>query len=200
VAVATHGNYDGPQWACPLWRGILGAEVFILCPRGVARADQPTPRTPAETVYTYDTAASLSAEIDAGLLALRARFGAFVAAGPVLYTGCSRGAFLGATVGSQHAGRFSRLALIEGGHDPWTPAAVRRFAEGGGERVLFTCGQYACFEAAQSKARLLRAAGVEASVAYAPFVGHHCSDRVADETRSALPWLLQGDERWPRSG
>src|SRR5262249_38514569 len=31
VAVAVHGMSDGPQWACPLWRGVLGGGVFILC-------------------------------------------------------------------------------------------------------------------------------------------------------------------------
>lgn len=196
VAVVTHGNWGGPQWDCPLWRGIVGHEVFILCPRGVPRPDQPAPSSPAETAYTYDSAKALAAEIDAGLAALRARFGAWVDDGPVVYAGCSRGAFLGASIAAEHAAHFPRIALVEGGHDPWTPANVQRFADGGGKRVLFTCGQGACYEAANAKARLLRAAGVEAKVAYAPFMGHMCHDRVADETRRAMPWLLAGDERW----
>jgi pimeloyl-ACP methyl ester carboxylesterase len=114
--------------------------------------------------------------------------------GPVLYAGFSRGAFLGATIGASHPARFTRLVLVEGGHDPWTPANIKRFAEGGGQRVLFACGQYACLEAAQIKARALRAAGVDASVAYAPHSGHISHARVADETRRALPWLVGGDE------
>jgi pimeloyl-ACP methyl ester carboxylesterase len=188
VAVVAHGNWGGPHWDCPLWRGLLGADVFILCPRGVPRADQrPRPSTPD----------ALAAEIDAGLAALRRRFGDFVEEGPVLYAGCSRGAFLGAKLGQRDAARFPRLALIEGGHDPWTPEGAKRFAEGGGERVLFACGQSDCFVASTAKARVLRAAGVEASVAYAPFMGHICHDRVAEETKRAMPWLLTGDERWP---
>jgi pimeloyl-ACP methyl ester carboxylesterase len=198
VAVVAHGNWGGPHWDCPLWRGLLGPDVFILCPRGVPRADQrPRPTTPEETAYTYDTADALAAEIDAGLAALRRSFGDFVEEGPVLYAGCSRGAFLGAKLGPRDAARFPRLALIEGGHDPWTPASAKRFAEGGGERVLFACGQNDCFVAATAKARMLRAAGVEASVAYVPFMGHICHDRVADEAKRAMPWLLEGDERWP---
>lgn len=196
VAVVTHGNWGGPQWDCPLWRGIVGADVFILCPRGVPRPDQPPPSSPAETAYTYDSAKTLAAEIDAGLAALRARFGAWVDDGPALYAGCSRGAFLGATIAAEDAARFPRIALVEGGHDPWTPANVKRFAEGGGKRVLFTCGQGACYQAANAKARLLRAAGVEAKIAYAPFMGHLCHDRVAEETKRALPWLFAGDARW----
>jgi hypothetical protein len=196
VAVVTHGNWGGPQWDCPLWRGILGGGVFILCPRGVPRPDQAPPATPAGIAYTYDSAADLVAEIDAGLDALRAAYGAWMEEGPVLYAGCSRGAFLGASIGPANAARFPRLALIEGGHDPWTPAAIKRFADGGGQRVLFTCGQGGCYEAANAKARLLRAAGVEASVAYAPFMGHVCHDKVAEETRRAMPWLMTGDRRW----
>ncbi|MFT3769934.1 MAG: hypothetical protein QM820_31275 [Minicystis sp.] len=72
VAVVTHGNWGGPQWDCPLWRGILGGGVFILCPRGTPRPDQqPPPSTPSETAYTYESAKALEAEIDAGLAALR---------------------------------------------------------------------------------------------------------------------------------
>ncbi|MFT3769933.1 MAG: hypothetical protein QM820_31270 [Minicystis sp.] len=116
--------------------------------------------------------------------------------GPAIYAGCSRGAFLGATIGPANPARFPRLVLVEGGHDPWTHANVKRFADGGGKRVLFACGQGGCFEAAKEKARLLKAAGVEASVAYAPFMGHMCHDRVAEETKRAMPWLLAGDARW----
>jgi NAD(P)H-hydrate repair Nnr-like enzyme with NAD(P)H-hydrate epimerase domain len=62
--------------------------------------------------------------------------------------------------------------------------------------VLFTCGQGGCYADATAKARLLRAAGVEAQVAYAPFMGHMCHDEVAEETKRALPWVVAGDARW----
>src|SRR5262245_18071218 len=41
VVVATHGMGGGPQWVCPLWRDLVGADVFVLCPRGQRVPGQP---------------------------------------------------------------------------------------------------------------------------------------------------------------
>lgn len=196
VAVITHGMWGGPQWDCPMWRGVLGGYAFLLCLRGVPRADQPPAASPAGVAYTYASVEALDREMTAGLEALRARFGAFMDDGPGLYVGCSLGANYGVQLATRDPRRFPRLLLGEGGHDRWTPDSARRFAEGGGQRVLFACGQEGCFQAATAKARVLRAAGVEAQVAHAPRSGHVCHARVAEEARRALPWLVAGDARW----
>src|SRR5947209_312381 len=95
VVVAAHGNYDRPEWQCEVWRGIVGDRAFVLCPRGRPRADSPSPD---DVRFTYDGAASLAREVDAGLDALRARYGARVQDGPILYAGFSLGAILGVTL------------------------------------------------------------------------------------------------------
>lgn len=195
VVVATHGNYDGPQWACPHWRSVLGDDVFVLCPRGEPRLDQPTPRSTEETHYTYSTDRALEAEIDAGLAALHARYGRFVDAGPVLYLGFSRGSFLGVPIAARSPGLYKRLVLIEGGQDPWTADAVKRFADGGGERVLFVCGQEPCATDAREKTRLLTSFGVKARVATAQGAGHTFYGPVTDEVKKGLPWVREDDGR-----
>src|SRR5205823_5127523 len=41
LLLATHGNYDRPEWQCETWRQIIGDAGFVLCPRGVRRPDSP---------------------------------------------------------------------------------------------------------------------------------------------------------------
>src|SRR5262249_901699 len=152
--------------------------------------------TPGTTYYRFTTAAALRAEIDADLAALRARFPGRVDDGPLLYAGTSQGANLGAALAIAEPARFPRIVLTEGGHDRWSAAAVRAFAEGGGQRVLFACGLPDCAERSRAKAALLAQAGVAARVVYGAGAGHVPYGRVFEVTREARGWLLEGEKRW----
>jgi pimeloyl-ACP methyl ester carboxylesterase len=196
VAIAVHGMSDGPQWACPLWRGVLGGGVFILCPRGVKEHDQPPGVTPGATYYTFTTWQALDAEIEAGLAVLRERFPGRLDEGPALYIGFSLGARFGISIALAHPGRYPRLLLSEGGHDDWNAASVRRFAEGGGLRVLFGCGDLACVAEAKPKVPILEAAGIQVKRVYGAGSGHQPYGPLFDETRRVIDWLFEGDPRW----
>src|SRR5262249_47960025 len=69
IVVATHGNYDTPEWQCKTWREIVGDRAFILCPRGIARPDSPAPD---DIRFTYSNNQELERELSAGLAALQA--------------------------------------------------------------------------------------------------------------------------------
>lgn len=196
LAIVVHGMSDGPQWACPLWRGILGGGVFLLCPRGVREHDQPRGVTPGTTYYSFTNAEALDAEIEAGVAALRARFPGRIDDGPPLYIGFSLGARFGITLALKHPGRYPRMVLTEGGHDGWTSETARRFADAGGVRVLFGCGELLCVQEAKPKAALLTTAGVGAKLVYGAGSGHQPYGPVFDETRRAIDWLFDGDPRW----
>jgi pimeloyl-ACP methyl ester carboxylesterase len=196
IAVAVHGMSDGPQWACPLWRGILGGGVFILCPRGVKEHDQPRGVTPGTTYYTFTTWEALDAEIEVGLAALHERFPGRLDDGPPLYVGFSLGARLGISIALAHPGRYPRLVLSEGGHDAWTSATAQRFAESGGARVLFACGDLACVAEAKPKVALLDTAGIHVKLVYGAGSGHQAYGPIFDETRKAIDSLFEGDPRW----
>ncbi len=180
VLIASHGNYDRPEWQCQVWRDIVGDGVFVLCPRGVARPDSPSA---SDVRFTYESNARLEQEIDAGLAALRARFPEHVDPGAVLYTGFSLGAIMGSAIAARRAALFPRLVLVEGGHDKWTPATAKAFADGGGQRVLFVCAQAGCGAAAAAAAARLDKAGVLARVARSKEAGHRYDGPVAEETR-----------------
>lgn len=193
VVLATHGNYDRPEWQCAIWRGIVGDGVFILCPRGTARPDSPS----ADDIrFTYASNQALEREIDAGMAALRARFPEHVDAEHPLYTGFSLGAIMGVSIAARHPGRYLRMVLVEGGHDKWTPEAAKAFATGGEARVLFVCSQPWCANDARAAAGKLTRAGAATQVVRGPSVGHRYDGPIAEAAKGALPWVLTGDARW----
>ena len=184
--------WDFPEGLCDDQRWIFRDRAWVLCPRG-----RPLP----DKTFRYDSADTLAREIDAGVRALVARYPGYVDEASMLYTGFSWGAILGVAVITRAPARFPRAVLIEGGEDKWTPALAARFAKEGGRRVLFACGLRGRVPAAQQAAAMLGHAGVEAHVVLGklPDAGqfiHWYNGPVADETRAAAPWLLEGDERW----
>jgi dienelactone hydrolase len=194
IVVANHGNYDRPTWQCEEWQRIVAASVFVLCPRGEPRPDSPS----AEDIrFTFRDNAALERELDTAIAAIAERFAGRIDTGEVLYTGFSLGAILGAKIASRNPTRYSRLVLIEGGHEDWSDRRVKEFASGGGKRVLFLCGQKPCEIAARHAARQLERAGVAARVGVAANLGHSYGGPMSLLAREHLPWLLEGDARWP---
>lgn len=190
VMIGVHGMRDQPDWACGEWRGVTGGHPFILCPHGQSIAGN------ASAGLTFTTAALASAEIDEGLIALRARFGVHVAEGPYVYAGFSRGAFVGVPIIVAHPERYPRAVLGEGGQSAWTEDAARRYAEGGGKRVLFVCTTRLCEgETRPAMARLERV-GVAARMVSAGDIGHLFDGRVVEAIRPAWPWVVEGDPRF----
>ncbi|UQA56891.1 hypothetical protein [Polyangium aurulentum] len=188
VVIATHGNYDRPEWQCAVWREIVGDSAFVLCPRGVPRPDSPS----ADDIrFTYGSNQALEREIDAALEALRERFAGYVDDSAPLYTGFSLGAIMGVSIAARAPSRYRRLVLIEGGHDKWTQETAKAFAAGGGERVLFVCSQSYCANDARRAAARLEKAGVATRVVRGPEAGHRYDGPIAAETKKALPWVVE---------
>lgn len=193
VVIAAHGNYDTPEWQCEVWRDIVQNEAFVLCPRGTARGDSPSSK---DIRYHYLSQQRLAQEIDAGMEQLRASYGAYVDDGSLLFTGFSQGAIMGASLMVREPERYSRAVLIEGGDRTWTHANAKKYAEHGGQRVLFACGQGDCNSKAKGAARQLQQRGVDTRVVYSKRQGHTYGGGVADEIAAAFDWLVQGDPRW----
>jgi hypothetical protein len=183
LVVALHARADRPEWACGEWRGITQAQPFILCPHGVP-AD-----APSNAGLVFAGIEPTRREIDAGIAALRARFGPYVAEGPMICAGFSLGANLGVRVAAAEPARFPIAVLGEGGHDAWTPERVAGFAKGGGKRVLFVCSTGVCDTEAARPLLALAHAGVETKLVSAGHIGHLVDDRVVSVVREAWPWV-----------
>jgi predicted esterase len=192
VIVALHGNFDRPEWQCEVWRDIVSAYAFVLCPRGVRRADAPK----KWDRWTYAGAKKTEAELEAGLLALRAEFGDYLAEGSVLFTGFSLGAIYGVGIIHRKPERYSEAILVEGGFKGWSAKLASDYAKGGGRRVLFGCGQAGCRTAAKAAAKVLERQGVATQVAYAGPTGHTYDGKVADAVAQNLSWITEDNPTW----
>jgi dienelactone hydrolase len=194
VLVALHGNYDRPEWQCEVWRGLVGASGFILCPRGIPRAGAPK----SEDRWEYGSGKKTESELEAGLAALVQRFGEYVDAGPIVFTGFSLGAILGVHIVQHTPARFSRVVLTEGGQGGWNARMARAFKAGGGERVLFACGQTGCAQSSRALAKMLEKNDVPARVAPGGNIGHTYDGAVAKAISENWTWLVEGDARWEK--
>jgi predicted esterase len=192
VLIVLHGAGDRPDWNCDAWRHITGAQGFVLCPRGDY---VPAESTPGDRRYTIRGGAPLRAHLDEALGTLGERFAGYIDDERPLAAGFSLGATEIAQIAIAHPERFSRVALLEGGHGVWTPKAIRSFADGGGRRVLFGCGSSWCLGPAEDAAKRLRAGGVEARVVHAN-VGHTNDRPLQEAIMGELGWYLDGDARW----
>jgi pimeloyl-ACP methyl ester carboxylesterase len=193
LLVATHGNFDRPEWQCEEWRRVIGGEGFVLCPRGEPRPDSPA----GDTRFTYASNQLLDKELSMAIDAVAIRYASFVdAEGPIVYTGFSLGAITGVKIAARQPARFPRLVLVEGGHDAWTPGRAKSFAKGGGLRVLFVCAQRGCEVAANAAAKRLEHAGAKARVVSKLGIGHTYGGPLNPLIAAELGWLLEGDARW----
>jgi pimeloyl-ACP methyl ester carboxylesterase len=187
IAVVLHGAADRPEWQCGSFRGVLGGKLFILCPRGIAAAE-PGRFDPASVDHS-------AAELRAALAALKARFGAHVAAGPILLIGYAEGARVAAELARQEPGFFARVALVSGEPSAFTPSASSIFALRGGKRVLFFCTSSSCDDSGVARALLLARANVPAkSVRHD--VGPYLDAAFTEALAREMPWLLEGDARF----
>ena len=192
VVTALHGNFDRPEWQCEVWRGITGAYPFILCPRGIPRGDAPK----SWDRWTYGAMQKVKAELYAGLDALEKRFGDHADDGPVVFTGFSLGAILGRYIVKEDPERFPRVVFTEGGNQGWDWLA-RAYKKGGGQRVLFACGQAACMATSKAAKRYAQAVELPARVANGGKPGHTYDGPVAAAITRHWGWLLAGDDRFP---
>lgn len=186
VLIAVHGNFDHPEWQCRVWARVVAGRAFVLCPRGIPRRDAPR--------FTYRNSVALAREIEAGLLALEARYAGRVTTSPVIYAGFSLGAILGADY--LRRGRPVSLAiLLEDAEDRWSPTLLRAFVARGGRGVLFGCGTPGCVRIARRITARLRSSGVAAGVVDGRPAGHTYWGPMLTALRGAFPHLADADPR-----
>lgn len=191
IVIALHGGADRPEWQCGTWVGIARSRPFVLCPRGAPVSGHPdAPR------WGWGSTDSVLAELRAALEALKARFGAHVAAGPVVLAGFSTGTRPAVELARREASFFSRLVLVAPEDDLITAGLAGIFARGGGQRVLVACSEARCKSAAQRYLLFLRGAGAATKLLELPEYGRVLDARVASAIGAEYAWLVQGDPRF----
>lgn len=191
IALALHGNFDRPEWQCEVWRRITQGNVFVLCPRGIPRGDVPKDLDRWE----WGSVAKTKAELVAALAALRARYPDYVESGPVVFTGFSLGAILGARLLQDPELGIGAAVLIEGGYAGWSAAKVKALKPRFG-RLLFACGQTECRNAYRYQLeRLFTAQEVSASMVADVKAGHTYDDPVAALVQAEWPAIVASLKR-----
>lgn len=194
VLVALHAHNIRPEQACADWRRASGEHPFVLCPFGVpATAGKNDPVTVGTADYT-------TREIQAGLEALRRRFGNYVADGPVLFAGYSLGAKVGAEVVRRMGKAVSAAVFGEGGYDALTPGVVDDFARAGMRRALLLCSTRACELSFAPSAVRLEQAGIVVRVVSARGTRHPFEGEVVETARRNWRWLVENDDRFLHDG
>jgi dienelactone hydrolase len=190
IALALHGNFDRPEWQCEVWRRITRGEVFVLCPRGIPRSDVPKDLDRWE----WGSLAKTKAELVAALAALRARYPEHVKSGPVIFTGFSLGAILGARLIQDPELDIGAAVLTEGGYQGWTSAKVKN-SKPRLRRVLFACGQSECRNAYRYQLEgLFQRGELPAAVVADVKAGHTYDDPLAGLIAGEWPALLSAIE------
>ncbi|MCA9594458.1 MAG: hypothetical protein KC776_14135 [Myxococcales bacterium] len=155
IVIALHGSADRAEWQCGAWRSIVGPHPFVLCPAGVERRDLPGRSG-------WGTQERTAAELRKALTALKKKYGAHVAGGPVVLAGYGPGASRAIAIAKQEPSFFARLVLVNGGTRDWTAGNAAVFAHGKGKRVLFVCGMDACRHDVDRAVMFARHAGIVA--------------------------------------
>jgi len=188
LIVGVHGAGDRPDWACGGWRLGESEYAFIVCPQGL-KLDP--------LRFAWDSPQTITRRVESALRAVRERFGAYIAEGPVLYVGFSQGATLAGPVLLAEPNRFPVVALAEGGYGLLRdPSFLRRLRENGTSRVMIVCGSAACFQTASSVAPHFARAGLELLTAGDAHAGHNLNQPMQRALRASWPAFVSGLPNW----
>jgi predicted esterase len=193
IALALHGNFDRPEWQCEVWRGITEGKLFVLCPRGIPRRDVPK----EYDRWEWSSLAKTKAEVLAALGALRERYSDHIKPGPVIFTGFSLGAILGARLIQDPELNVGAAVLTEGGYQGWTLAKAKALKPTL-KHVLFACGQTECRNAFKYQLEpLLKKAELPATLVAEVKTGHTYDGPVAAGIQAQWPTLLASLDQEP---
>lgn len=187
VVIALHGGGDQPDWACGEWRIIAGTYPFVVCPTGPGNA----------SFRSWSHAEDTRARIDALVASVKERFAPWLADGPPILVGFSRGAMQVADIAAAHPRSYPRVAISE---SAFAPQSVQQFsrpwAKGGGERVLLSCTTVGCEATYKAAACNLEKLGARSRVNIAGTNQHGIWDTVIASAQRDWPWLVEGHPGW----
>jgi hypothetical protein len=190
IVIALHAHAVRSEHACSNWQRAAHDWPFVLCPFGL-----PADARPGQAV-TLGNSEYTALEIAAGMKALQARFGEYLAPGPPLLVGWSLGAKVAVRLAQRDAQAFAGLALGEGAYDVLADGAVGATTKA--SRVLLLCSTRACATSYARIAARFERAGVPCRLAGGTGTKHPFEGDSVESARDAWPWLVQPDARFPK--
>jgi hypothetical protein len=188
VVLGVHGASARAEWACDKWNATLAGFAFVVCPKGL-------PWWPHQAWGTPDL---LAERADRATAALRERYGAYVAEGPVLYGGFSQGGTLASQVVALRPGVYDPIVMVEIGHTPLNAIwAVANFKKGNATRAVVSCATFPCLGFAKNLAWAAKQKDFAFSISEAGVGRGHFFDELTAKTLGpAIAEVTAEDPRW----
>ncbi|MEO6601720.1 MAG: hypothetical protein ABIQ16_17720 [Polyangiaceae bacterium] len=188
LIVAVHGAGDRAEWSCGGWRMVAGEYAFVVCPQGL-KMDAMR--------FGWDSSETIRHRVASALVAVRARFGEYIADGPTLYVGFSQGATLAGPTLLDPAQSFPFVALAEGGYGLVRDRTfLGKLKARGVESVLLACGTPACFTSMHAAEPTLSAVGIQALIGGDPQSGHNLNGKMQAGLQKVWPVFVAGLPNW----
>ena len=190
VVVALHGKSESPQVACRAWSAITDNSYFVLCPALLPKASKSD--GVSEACTQWECAAS---ELKEALIALRKRFGNYVAPKEVMLAGHGRGASLAAPLAQQNPSVFSMLWLVDGGMPYWSSTFSSTYVERGGKMLAIACTELAC----QSDTNRIMASARAVGLRVADYQSTKGTGEFTPDLENSLKatWATARPKTWP---
>ena len=167
---------------------VASEHAFVVCPQGL-KMDQMR--------FGWDSAETIRRRVASALVAVRARFGEYIAQGPTLYVGFSQGATLAGPTLLDPAQTFPFIALAEGGYGLVRDRAfLGKLKARGVQSVLLACGTAACFTSMRAAEPNLGAAGIQALIGGDPSSGHNLNREMQAGLQKVWPDFVAGLPNW----
>jgi hypothetical protein len=195
VVVGVHGAGDRADWSCAAWREVTAEHAFVVCPEsGVAHPKWPN-------TFVWGSATAIGAQAERAVNAVRARYGDWMAEGPLTYGGWSQGGTLASQVLAERHGEYDRVVLVEVGHTPLDGDAVAAsFAAAGVRRAVVACESANCRSFAQKFDRATRRRHLSARLSDAGLRHHWFDEPVYRAMAPSMVWLVDDDRRFAGLG
>jgi pimeloyl-ACP methyl ester carboxylesterase len=194
VVVGVHGAGDRPDWSCTEWQAVTAGWAIVVCPVGV--------RHPTEAnAFVWSSAEAIAAGADNAVRAVRARYGAWMLDGPMVYGGWSQGASLAAQVIASRPGSYDRAVLVEVGHTPLDATQVAAgLAAGGVKHAVVSCSSWKCRSFARDFEGAARRRNLPVRVNDVGIRGHWFDEPVYRTLGPTFVWMFEDERRFAGLG
>jgi hypothetical protein len=194
VVVGVHGAGDRPDWSCTEWQAVTAGWAVVVCPVGV--------KHPTDAgAYVWGSAEAIAAGADRAVRAVRARYGAWMMEGPLVYGGWSQGASLASQVIASRPGVYDRAALVEVGHTPLDANQVAAgLVAGGIRRTVVSCSSWKCRAFARDLEGAARRRDLPVRVVDVGLRGHWFDEPVFRALGPTFVWMFEEERRFAGLG
>jgi hypothetical protein len=194
VVVGVHGAGDRPDWSCSEWQAVTAGWAFVVCPVGV-------PHPSYANTFVWGSPEAIAKSADRAVAALKARYGAWVDDGPLVYGGWSQGATLASHVIAARPGTYDRAVLVEIGHTSIDARQVAASLVGGGvRRAVVSCSSWPCRTFARDFEGAARRRGLPVAVNDVGLRGHWFDAPVFQTLGPKFVWMVEDERRYAGLG